>query len=398
MKDSESYIRFVEQNCCVIVPTYNNDTTLKFVLDGILKYTDRIVIIDDGSTDGTKGVLSGYDKLDILTQEANFGKGAALRRAFLYAKEKGYRYAITIDSDGQHLTDDLPAFLDKLDDAPDSVIVGARNMGQSGIPKKSSFGHKFSNFWFKFETGVSLPDTQSGYRLYPLELIADKNYVTNKFEFEIEVIVRAAWNGVNVTSVPVGVIYKEESERVSHFRPFQDFSRVSVLNTILVFISLFYVRPRNFIKYFRKENLLKFIEKNIMHNKNSNLKIALSVALGVFVGITPFWGYQTAIALLLAYILRLDKLIVIISSNISIMPPIIIYLSYITGGLFMGENAFKIEYSSDITIELIKANFYQYVIGSLTFGAIMALLLSGATYVSLSIFRKHGAKKREGIA
>ena len=97
-------------------------------------------------------------------------------------------------------------------------------MTQEGVPKKSSFGNKFSNFWFWFETGIKLEDTQSGYRLYPLKTIP-KNYFTRKFEFEIEVIVRSAWNGVAVKNVPIKVLY-DPSERVSHFRPFKDFTRI----------------------------------------------------------------------------------------------------------------------------------------------------------------------------
>ena len=127
-------------------------------------------------------------------------------------------------------------------------------MTQSGIPKKSSFGNNFSNFWFTFETGVKLTDTQSGYRLYPLKPLANLRYYTNKFEFEIEIIVRASWKGIKVKNVPIQVLY-DESERVSHFRPFKDFTRISVLNTVLVLISLIYIKPRDFFRSLKKKRI-----------------------------------------------------------------------------------------------------------------------------------------------
>ena len=120
-------------------------------------------------------------------------------------------------------------------------------MAQEGVPKKSSFGNKFSNFWFWVETGIWLEDTQSGFRLYPLSYLKEMKFYTKKFEFEIEVIVRAAWQGTSVKNIPIKVKY-DETERVSHFRPFKDFTRISIFNTILVLITIFYIMPRDLIK------------------------------------------------------------------------------------------------------------------------------------------------------
>ena len=165
----------------------------------------------------------------------------------------GYEYALTIDSDGQHYPSDIPVFIEKLLEFQKPILlIGSRNMNQDSVPKKSSFGHKFSNFWFHFETGIKLTDTQSGYRLYPL-LYIPKKFFTKKFEFEIEIIVRTAWNGIPVQNVPIQVLY-DPTERVSHFRPFRDFTRISILNTILVFIAIFYIKPRDFFWNIKKKS------------------------------------------------------------------------------------------------------------------------------------------------
>lgn len=239
---------------CVIIPTYNNDRTLKKVIDGVRnQVNNHIIIVNDGSTDTTASLLEEYQKqLPILHIKRNIGKGNALRAGFKHARALGYDYAITIDSDGQHFPDDIPVFIHHQQQAEvPTLLIGNRDMTQSGVPKKSSFGNRFSNFWYWVETGKRLDDTQSGYRMYPLDKLPKKLY-TNKFEFEIEVIVRTSWKGVPVKNIPVKVLY-DPAERVSHFRPFKDFTRISLLNTVLVFWALVYIKPRDFFGRLKKK-------------------------------------------------------------------------------------------------------------------------------------------------
>lgn len=198
-----------ELKVCVVIPTYNNAQTLAQVISGVSVFTDNIIIINDGSTDNTDGVLRQFSQFHCRSYSPNVGKGWALRQSFDWAINAGYDYAITIDSDGQHFPADIPAFIDKLEFQRSSIILGARNMKQEGIPGKSSFGHKFSNFWFWFETGVKALDTQTGYRLYPLQFMEGMKFYTKKYEFEIEVLVRASWKGIGIESVPVNVFYSQ---------------------------------------------------------------------------------------------------------------------------------------------------------------------------------------------
>lgn len=377
-------------NYCVIIPTYNNSKTLQRVIDGVLQLTTHIIVVNDGATDITPEILKKYTNITVVTFDKNKGKGAALRAGFATAIKAGYEYAITIDSDGQHFPDDIPVFLQEIEQHGDALLIGSRNMGQEGIPKKSSFGNKFSNFWFWFETGNKLEDTQSGYRLYPLKRIPEK-YYTTKFEFEIEVIVRAAWKGLSVKNIPVKVLY-DPAERVSHFRPFTDFSRISVLNTILVTISLLYIKPRDAVRSFKKKSLKQFFLDNVLHSDDSPLKKALSMALGVFIGIAPFWGFQTILVLFLAYVLRLNKLIAFAFSNVSIPPaiPFIIFASLKTGMLLIpgkeiDENA--------TTFDAINHNIVQYLAGSIVLATAMAVITGTAAYFILISLGKNKVHK-----
>lgn len=381
---------FRELGCCVIIPTYNNDKTLASVIDGVLEYTADIIVVNDGATDRTAEILRSYNQLQVVEIPVNGGKGNALRRGFEYALSKNYRYAITIDSDGQHFPEDIPAFIEKIKASPGSLIVGARNMSQDGIPANSSFGHNFSNFWFWFETGISLPDTQSGYRLYPLDRLRNIRFFTPKFEFEIEVIVRAAWRDIPVISVPVKVVYFPREQRVSHFKPVRDFTRVSILNTILVTLALLYFIPARWFRRGFRENMKKLWAEVFVSNSDSKTKIMFSVILGLFFGIAPIWGLQLITAVALSFAFRLNKAIVALAANISIPPmiPLIIYASFKTGQMLMPGRSVAFSYHSSITLDMIKINLVQYLAGSICLAAVTALAGGIFVYILLWVFQK----------
>lgn len=209
----------------IVIPTYNNGKTLAGVLHDVRLYSQDIIVINDGSTDETGDILQQEANLTILTHPANRGKGTALKHGLCRAKELGFRYAITLDSDGQHFASDIPLFIEAIEKEPDTLLVGARNLTSDNMPGKNTFANKFSNFWFTLETGIKLTDTQSGYRLYPLQRMnVDKWYYTAKYEFELEALVFTAWQDIPVKNIPIHVYYPPQEERVSHFRPFRDFT------------------------------------------------------------------------------------------------------------------------------------------------------------------------------
>lgn len=369
----------LQSNFCVIIPTYNNHKTLKRVLDGVLNYTQNVIVINDGSTDETASILSQYQLYKLISLPLNKGKGNALKIGFQTAKNLGFDYAITIDSDGQHYPDDLIVFQNEIEKYSEpQLLIGSRNMNQEGVPKKSSFGNKFSNFWFWFETGIQLEDTQSGYRCYPLKYLPKKLY-TRKFELEIEVIVRTAWNGVMVRNVPVKILY-DPNERVSHFRPFKDFTRISILNTVLVIITLLYIKPRDFFKSFKKKSIKRFFLEDVIHTQDSPKTKAFSIALGLFIGLSPLWGLHTFLAISLAILFNLNKVITFTFSNISIPPmiPFILYGSFKIGGLFFEKPIDFIPKTLDLNF--IKQHFLQYCIGSVLLAFIVSILVGWISY------------------
>lgn len=384
--------RMEQYKVCVIIPTYNNHKTLKRVLDSVLQYTSNVIVVNDGSTDTTSQILEAYAHLSQIHHSKNSGKGMAIRNGFKKALELNYNYAITIDSDGQHFASDIPSFIGALEKDGDVLLIGSRNMTQENVPKKSSFGNKFSNFWFWFETGNRLQDTQSGFRMYPLRKIPVR-YFTNKFEFEIEVIVRSAWKGIPVKNIPVQVLYDPE-ERVSHFRPFKDFTRISILNIVLVTITLIYIKPRYFFRKLKKKGLKKFFLENVLESNDSNARKAFSIALGVFIGISPFWGFQTILVLFLAVLLKLNKAIAFAFSNVSFPPfiPFIIYGSLKIGSYFIVSDK-PLFLNMDMTLADIQKNITQYVVGSFILATLSAVLFGLTGYLLLTLADNFKNKK-----
>jgi glycosyltransferase involved in cell wall biosynthesis len=229
--------------CCIIIPTYNNSQTLKSVIEDVRQYISDIIVVNDGATDSTKDILAEMTDLIVIAYMPNRGKGFAIRKGFKQALKMGFRYAITLDSDGQHKGNDIPVFLEKIQLIPDSLIVGSRLLRQQNMPNGNTFANNFSNFWFRLQTGINMPDTQSGFRLYPLNKISRISFITNRYEAELEILVRSAWRGIHVCVVPISVYYPPPEIRISHFRPFRDFFRISILNTFFTIIAFVYAYP-----------------------------------------------------------------------------------------------------------------------------------------------------------
>jgi glycosyltransferase family 2 protein len=243
----------VEENeVCAVIPTYQNAKTLLKVVADVHRVVDTVFVVDDGSNDGTAALLdkaTGNERPEkVLTHPKNCGKGAALKTGLTYARQQGFRYAVTVDADGQHRADDIPALLKAVEEEPDALAIGSRGLQHENMPAKSTFANRFSNFWFALQTLQRLPDTQSGLRVYPLRRLHGLRWMSARYEAELTLLVFSAWAGVKLLPVPVSVYYPPRDQRVTHFHPGRDFTRISVLNTLLCFLMVVYGWPRIFCR------------------------------------------------------------------------------------------------------------------------------------------------------
>jgi glycosyltransferase involved in cell wall biosynthesis len=234
---------------CLVIPAYNNEEALPRVLDEALRYTSAVIAVNDGSTDRSLELLEARgERIHLVSYPRNRGKGYALNRGFDRAEALGYTCAITMDADGQHSAADLPRFVEAIQQHPGSMVIGCRDLNLPHIPAGNRFANRFSNFWFAVQTGRRLPDTQTGFRLYPLGRMKRMRAFTPRYEAELELLVRSAWRNIRQVPIRIQVSYPPAGRRVTHFRPGRDFLRISLLNTLLVPLAVMYGYPSRFIR------------------------------------------------------------------------------------------------------------------------------------------------------
>ena len=219
-------------NICIVIPVFNHALTVGRVVREA-KAWFPVIAVNDGGTDGTGGVLVAESGITVITLPRNQGKGAALRAGFAAAEKQGFSHAITIDADGQHATSELPLLAAASRRQPDAFIVGVRDLVQANAPRRRRVTNNLSTFWFKVQTGVPLTDTQCGFRSYPLHAINRLRVKSQRYAYELEVMVKAAWAGVPLVAQPVTADYAAATSRLSHFHPWRDLVRISLLHSRL---------------------------------------------------------------------------------------------------------------------------------------------------------------------
>ncbi len=225
---------------CVVIPTYNHGPRVAQVVSDALELGLPVFVVDDGSTDNTQEVLAGCAGITVLRHPVNQGKGAALLTGF-HAAAATCDWALTLDADGQHRPADGRPFLELALEGGRLIAVGNRQ-GMEGdhVPWTSRFGRKFSNFWVWASGGPWLADSQSGFRLYPLPESLQLGVVARRYQFEVEILVKARRKGLPVVELPVSVVYQPRGERISHFRPWRDFCRNSATFSRLIWSRIFF--------------------------------------------------------------------------------------------------------------------------------------------------------------
>ena len=219
-------------NICVVIPVYNHELTIQRVVRDA-RQSFPVIVVNDGSTDGTAKLLGSEEGITVVSLPRNEGKGAALLVGFSKAGELGFTHAITIDADGQHPTDALARFAATSRAHPGALIIGVRDLKRAGAPLARRLPNSLSTFWFRFETGVQLSDTQCGFRVYPLAAVRQLRIKAGRYAYELEVMVKAAWAGIPLVSQPVQADYAAPTSRLSHFDPWRDFMRIALVHARL---------------------------------------------------------------------------------------------------------------------------------------------------------------------
>jgi len=377
----------------VTIPVYNHAATLRQVVQGCLRHHDRVLVVDDGSSMAVGDLIADLP-VELVRHERNQGKGAALLTAAHWGLEHGYTHMVCLDADGQHAPADLPGFFAVIKEEPLAVVVGHRNFDQQSIPGSSRFGRQFSNFWLRLQTGNRLKDVQSGFRAYPLVIFRHLTFWTRRYNFEVEVLVRAAWAGMPLKDLDIAVYYPPAGERISHFRKFMDNWRLTLLNTHLTLRSIVPWPHRKIVSAEKGQqpdetvsvlHPIKSLRLLLLQNITPR-GLALAAALGVFLGTLPLLFCHTVAILFACSFFGLNKVVAVSSSQLC-MPPIVPALC-IQAGYFMRNGEWLTEFNLETLGYQALQRLYEWFLGSLLLAPVLAALIGGLTLLLALLLKR----------
>jgi glycosyltransferase involved in cell wall biosynthesis len=210
-----------------VIPAYNEAQTVRDVAARTLEVVSDVIVVDDGSSDGTRGALEGLP-VTVISNPSNLGKGASLWRGFSVALAEGADAVVTLDADAQHRPEDIPRLLAAWQANPGRVIIGARLWDREKVPPLRYLGNRFANFWVAWAAGYPVADSQSGFRVYPASLLRRVQVFHGpnaRFAFESEILIEAGRAGFPTRAVPIAALYPMQA-RASHYRAAADTARI----------------------------------------------------------------------------------------------------------------------------------------------------------------------------
>lgn len=373
--------KFLQSVWCA-VPVYNNPETVADVVRRCCEQVAHVVVIDDGSDRPVEDLPAGLP-VTVLRHETNRGKGAALLTALRYIHVHDGAWMIALDADGQHNPEDIQKFLPVMQTQPEAIHIGARDFDVPNVPESSRFGRSFSNFWVRLETGKNLPDTQSGFRAYPVDLVSQLPLHGSRYDFEIEVLVRAAWAGLALNTVAISVWYPPENERVTSFDKRKDNLCLTRMHARLVGRRLVPWPAKRLVKrdFFTLWELLKNPRRCIrllLHENATPVGLAVSGGVGVLLGTLPLIALHSVAILYVTARLNLNKVMALSIQNLC-APPVVPILCIEVGHLICRGSFFVPNDPQSVFADLHE-HLFHWLIGSLVLAPLLALLAAWAVY------------------
>jgi glycosyltransferase involved in cell wall biosynthesis len=290
----------------VLIPVFNHVQTVAAVIAGCRALgAAKIIVVDDGSTDGSGEAARQAGADQVITMPCNQGKGAALRLGLTEFAVAGYHQVLTIDADMQHPPGEAGRLAQAAAIQPEALWLGVRDM--RGAPRSSCFGRWWTSIWTWVACGVWPQDNQTGLRVYPLPVMSRLTVGAGGYAFEIESLVRAVWKDVPLRMLPVAVSYPHD--RISHFRAWADSWRTARAFARLVARRLV-PWPENGIAGWRQA----------FTSGLSPARLAVAAAVGIALGVAPVPGLQMVLAAWLAVVFRLNLGVTLLASSISLGP------------------------------------------------------------------------------
>ena len=390
-------------NPVVVAPTYNNAGTLAGVLGRLDAQGFPIIVVNDGSTDGTADVIAAWlaqprgHAAHAEAHPRNRGKAAALKTGFELARRLGYTHALSIDTDGQLAPEQVPQMFALAERNPAALVLGVRDASAADYPARSRLGRRSANLLIRMECGLTVQDSQCGLRVYPLAADDLFRAKARRYGFETEVIVRAGWAGVPIAEMPVRCTYFAGTQRVSHFRPWRDSVRATGMHARLVARALLPGtralgassrgrKPaddgaeqipfwRSVLQWLSPRDAWRQIRQDAPEGAKRTM-MAGSLGIGAFIGCLPAYGLHAVIALYAARRLNLNPIGMVLGTQVA-FPPLGILLAVaavavghllLHGGIPPPEDFAPLWQGWDGFLKLGRWFFVDWLVGSIVVG------------------------------
>lgn len=378
------------QKVIIVIPVYNHSTTLPGVVNGALAVHDNVMVVDDSSTDKSADTLAGLN-VRLIHHEKNLGKGTAIKTAALTARKLGMTHIVTIDANGRYDPAYFHLFAGALKENTDSIIVGRRNFQKGEVPVLYRFSRRLANFWFQVQTGVNLGDARCTFRAYPLAVLENLTLRTSRNSFEVEVLTKAAWAGVNLNEVNISAYFPWPKKYKFNFVFLMDKLRVTLFNFHLTMRSIVPWPHQKLISKDRSGKKISVLHplrsiKTLLTENTSPRQLAAACALGVFLGTLPLIGFHNITILFAASYFRLNKVAALAASGLCV-PPLVPALC-IEAGYFMRHGTFLTEISIKTLGYQALERIYEWLIGSLVLAPIFAVLVGGIIFLVALFLKK----------
>ena len=219
---------------CVLIPAYNEALHIGEVVAGARRHVADVVVIDDGSSDGT-AEISRTAGATCLQLPRNCGKASALRVGIAFAREHNFTHVITLDGDGQHLPDDIPVILRVAQETAADLVIGARCFDRALMPRSRYFSNVVGSRLASALVGREIRDSQSGFRLFRLDKLGKSKLRSRCYELEMEILIKMARSGCTMAHAPVRMVYNDGQTR-SKMKPVRDTVRVCLWSLAFRFL------------------------------------------------------------------------------------------------------------------------------------------------------------------
>lgn len=210
----------------VLIPAFNEERTIKNVVNRSKKFVSNVLVVNDGSTDKTKQKLKELRHERVLHHDKNHGKGGALRTGFHHIKKKGFKRIVTLDADMQHLPEEIPLLLKEDAD----IVIGARLINRRTMPFARRLSNRLVNKLFEIKTSFKLNDVQSGFRAYNKKAIQSLDFEDKGFITDFLVLKQAVKKGLRIKEVPITCVYGSEKSKIKPLRDSIKFIKEIIIN------------------------------------------------------------------------------------------------------------------------------------------------------------------------